>query len=885
MKLSILKFIILILSLGSMSYQALAEDLTNQYCVIPVKNGTPTRDDIGSANRMVSTKWQFPHIPQPIFNPYNRRGVWTITPEREWVSYGKIAPAGFLDNTETEPWSNRVVLVRHRLKDNLAVLNEGEGEFKVISKEPLDESGRLNGPYVLNSTQETVVTSLGIPYTLEIDKLVPWKRYQDFSFIGMGKLKYIYDAPSIGGVIAIGWGQELLFHNGNNVEKLGTLLKREYGRVVNVKGENIAAYITAKSIFLIRRDEISGSISLERQDKTGGQKYKYIEQFNQLLKYNPSTFGWERLTYEGFEKIPVQNNETDSNHAGTLVDIPYMKATLVKTQTNLYVYNGENLRLVSHEDPNTKERYKNVISLPSISKVLVTTTLGSLLEFTDDYQLSAINTGLDLSGIPYPKIIDWPGADIGLIISSSGLFSIDKHLNVSKINGGENFRPEFGGEYVGSNFDNGDLYLTNKNAIFAVVDTKKTGKSLCDKREALKSTTPSTELCLSPISNSDEEHIGHAIGGAAPSPSGDGMVFDAVKGLFHVNSQNEVRNLEPRGGSYINKIQTLPWSTELVIGGNTILDKNMEYSMLDGDLKHRDQNIHLLPSLKAILTSKNDKRGELFQKTEKGYKRVKLNNWWPFNGPSSQNAYISNISWKDSVLLDKKARREAPYWLLDKNAAVSPITFDGLKNSWRRSKPESYIELASIKTILVHHLQKEWFRITEDLKWERLTGLPNDVKIVGTYDIQNRGTLLGTTKGVYYIDDSYKVKRLEGENPDSEIRMFEKSETSKDIISGGFEGLYRINTKTLKIDPYKDSVYELMGAIKGIYPEHEGRVMIRASGGDFLIDVDGSIKTISNLADFHRLEVFNDVNKAYAFKRYNDGPMIYEVKTQCGEGL
>ncbi len=73
---------------------AFAAEVSDRFCVIPVKNGAPTAADRGDTYRLAYKVVMLPGVARPIIYAFNRHGVWTINEEREFVPFGGNFPAG-----------------------------------------------------------------------------------------------------------------------------------------------------------------------------------------------------------------------------------------------------------------------------------------------------------------------------------------------------------------------------------------------------------------------------------------------------------------------------------------------------------------------------------------------------------------------------------------------------------------------------------------------------------------------------------------------------------------------------------------------------------------------------------------------------------------------
>ena len=83
---------------------------SSPFCIVPVRNGTPTDKDHNEAWRMMDKIITLPGVPRPIIYAINRRGVWTIDENRAFVPFGGEFPFNiFFDNIARDPNTGRFV--------------------------------------------------------------------------------------------------------------------------------------------------------------------------------------------------------------------------------------------------------------------------------------------------------------------------------------------------------------------------------------------------------------------------------------------------------------------------------------------------------------------------------------------------------------------------------------------------------------------------------------------------------------------------------------------------------------------------------------------------------------------------------------------------------
>jgi hypothetical protein len=102
-----------------------------RFCVVPVKDGTPTEKDINQAWRMIGKVVMLPGVPRPVIYPANRGGVWTIDETRAFVPFGGEFPSNSIwDRLVLDPDTGRVLGVSNVL--GLFALDRGETQFRKL---------------------------------------------------------------------------------------------------------------------------------------------------------------------------------------------------------------------------------------------------------------------------------------------------------------------------------------------------------------------------------------------------------------------------------------------------------------------------------------------------------------------------------------------------------------------------------------------------------------------------------------------------------------------------------------------------------------------------------------------------------------------------------
>jgi hypothetical protein len=114
-----------------------AQASSSPFCVVPVRNGTPTEKDHNQAWRMVSRIITLPGVPRPIIYALNRGGVWTIDEHRAFVPFVGEFPSNLLhDKIARDPETGRFVGI-NAFGGGVFVLDPGQTQFARLSEIPL----------------------------------------------------------------------------------------------------------------------------------------------------------------------------------------------------------------------------------------------------------------------------------------------------------------------------------------------------------------------------------------------------------------------------------------------------------------------------------------------------------------------------------------------------------------------------------------------------------------------------------------------------------------------------------------------------------------------------------------------------------------------------
>ncbi|MDI1298969.1 hypothetical protein [Methylotenera sp.] len=551
-----LKLFALLLSLVSLSTNCYADNYTDEFCVVPIKN-VPSYDDSLFTSRLVEDRWQLSGIEQPLYvNSLNQQatyfGTWTINKDREFVPYNHPAPTHPWDEYIEEPWSGRVVFNRNAAKKQLLALEQGQTLFKALDQSKLKGRTFFKSLATLSIAQETIVfTQAGIPYQVGKDSLKPWPTYQkirqqgvSFKKLGYGGREPIYDAPALGGFIVASDTSELFLYSDNKLEKIKIGTKDGIQKAVNLIDQKMFVFVTSDELIHVVQRSDEGQINVRSYTLSVKSGYIYLKNIGQFIWYDASISRWVRLTRKGFEPIPIQSDVSIPQSA-TITEMPHLNMALLDTRNAIFQYDGiKFIKILTY--PNPQQYYSKVFPLPSIEKALLLTHDNRLYSFDKNKPLTEVKTTVDLSSFQ-TSIIDWPNAKSALLLNDSGIYTVDKNLATKRIHGGDTFTSNFSNaEHIGHNNVTGELYLSNRRGFFAVVDKKVSGHAVCDYYDVMNSKIPKVQLCINPIKQSKIKDIGLLLSEGKPSSNGDGVFFDAVKGVHYVDQSNTILNIDPQ---------------------------------------------------------------------------------------------------------------------------------------------------------------------------------------------------------------------------------------------------------------------------------------------------------------------------------------------------
>ncbi|KKJ78769.1 hypothetical protein WH95_01495 [Kiloniella litopenaei] len=881
-----------------------ASPFENRFCVVPIKNGTPTITDDYRTSTMTSTKLDIEHHPTALFSVIRRDSIWEINKSREWVLFDHELLQEIERETRREPlrepWGDRSIsIVRQGLISNsIIIFQQNLNNPIIINKTGLDRDRQFSGPFFLPSRKESLVISDGIPFVVGDTSLEKWPLYD---VLAIPRIDHVYDEPALGGLVISSEGRGLFLYSQKGMEELGYIQDERIGDFKKLSGfQNAVAFKGSNNFYakhswsLLKRDNVTDRIVVSDITQDNDNKmYFYLDQFQQIVRYNPDLkeykYKWQRLTPDGFENIsglkflgpPAQERPLNRGFKSA----PYMNMAIFEDENGFFIYDGEQITEAKAPEELLSDRYLRVVPMPETEKVLVVSAKTGLFQLARDGSVSEIDWDFDIDGAYDLKFINWPVAGVDLILSKEGLYVLDQNLELSPVVGGNYMGRPNVQSFVGSHPVLGDVILSTSKGLFAVVDKEIDGTAACDRREKIRKKIKDVKVCLLPVKGTDREVIGSYISSIKTAPDGKGIVLGTEKGVFQFDEDNSLVGQQSNPEMLSYSLRSVPWSSDLIVDDKAFLGRDMELKPFhDGPAYYP----YIIPSMKSVLLKDNygSKAHALYKFTELGAEKTKPGLLDFFSWPLERTNIIARIPWKKSLLVNKTTRHNTlsanlrtPF-LMNESGEMTPIKLNGYNSRSFEVYRKGWL-IERMKTVLV--FSDGWFRITEDLSWEAVEGLPDDVRILTTYDPGKGGVFLGTTKGVYLLNPDYRVSRLKGQNPETEIKDFSGNERGGEILAGGFSGLFYIDPTTLSIEPVVEDIYEIVGDVSQIQNvSFVGKAFVTGSNGDFVIDRNFGISRFSNFKDVKHMTIFPKTQKIYGAINRSHLPLLHEIQLDCG---
>lgn len=299
-----------------------AQDAAPRFCVVPVKDGTPTDKDIGQAWRMVSKLVMLPGVPRPVIYALNRGGVWTIDATRSFVPFGGEFPSNLLsDHFERDPNTGRIVGISRAR--GVFALDPEETQFKKLH--PVGDKEKLRHPYSIEFIPRmksfVIADSHGL-FVLDRNGALTALPVSDRAAL---RIPFrTLDLPSFGALLINAQDSHLVvrFDDGTIV-KVATLDRYDYPSDVTVGPDGTLAVRGNKRSYVVKLDRPPIGPIVQRKSFAIEQERMIMR----LRRFDASRLGTalQRLPFDQ-AKEPIE----------ALADMPASRATLIFTGASAY---------------------------------------------------------------------------------------------------------------------------------------------------------------------------------------------------------------------------------------------------------------------------------------------------------------------------------------------------------------------------------------------------------------------------------------------------------------------------------------------------------------------------------------------------------------------
>jgi hypothetical protein len=881
-------FITVVRFLTSFEQSAYADSGDLRFCVVPVKDGFPTAADVGEAWRITNVSFRIPGLPSLVFTPQNRGGQWTIDADRRLVPYIGLFPHTFFDRGRwvLEPWSSRVVAAA--MSGSVSFLKPGGTRFEEFEH---GRTGPVLGVYGLPRRHLTVVTSRERgPLIAGERELTPWLSAEEMSAHNVHGIYSIHDAPSLSGAIVLDLdGNIHVLTDDDQWFQVGTLSKGDHGAVLDASGSKGALYRASNSVLFIHKvDDGSGrhfraDVLRSTPAFGAGEVFPVTKLFGQVLTFlSDGMFGfhkrWRRLTPSGFEDIAggdigLPNPQTLPY--GSIDDLTTIGRTLIEGRDGLFLYDAEKITPVVGGDRRTIGELPWVYDLPSIGRVLVATRNG-MFELTNAGKLVALSMPFPADGLPLPDVTDWPESGVALVSTRAGLFTIDSDLKAMPVLGGDSV--SFGrlNPATGVNPATGEMVLTGSRALFLAIDSQRSHDGTCREAQKLANQTPNSSICLRPVPSANAASIGDVIGEMIAAPGDHGVLFDSVRGLFQLDADDKITQLESRGEKgdrFTRSLARLPWSDQVIAAGTveTIVRDDMTVQLVARS-QHSDL-LDVFPSIRSAAVVADSARRPILLIRSDGdqYRRVDT------ALARADIAFIVDAPWFGGPLVETRRG----LFLLDRDGRLTAFELRNLD-----ARPPGLFStftpfvIDRFRTIYVW--RDGWFRITQNRELLPVHGLPQHALLNASLDPGSGSVLLATSAGLFVMDQDGNASHLGAGGPADHAYFGSLARTSDDriILAGGAEGLFRIDLDNYEPQQVPNGSKDIIGAVRDITSSHyAGLDIVDAANGTYSLSDKGLelIHDLSAASNASRVFVFEQQHRMLVTKRDDRLPVLYDI--------
>jgi hypothetical protein len=882
-----LVFIIAVRFLTSFEQSAHADSGDLRFCVVPVKDGFPTAADVGEAWRITNVSFRIPGLPSLVFTPQNRGGQWTIDAGRRLVPYTGPFPHTFFDRGRwvVEPWSSRVVAAT--MSGGISFLKPGGTGFEELEH---GRPGPVLGVYLLPRRHLTVVTSSKRgPLIAGERELTPWLSAEEMSAHNVHGIYSIHDAPSLSAAIVLDLeGNVHVLTDDDQWFQVGTLSRDDHGMVFDAPGSKGALYRAGSSVLFINKvdDGLGRHFRADVLRSTpsfgAGQVFPVAKLFGQVLTFSSDGwFGfrkrWRRLTPSGFEDIAggdIGLPDPQTFPYGSIDDLTTIGRTLIEGRDGLFLYDAEKITPVVGGERRIIGERPQVYDLPSIGRVVVATRNG-MFELTKAGTLVALSMPFPADGLPLPDVTDWPESGVALVSTRAGLFTIDSDLKATPVLGGDTVG--FGGlkPATGVNPATGEMVLTGSRALFLAVDAERSHDGTCRQAQKLANQTPDSSICLRPVHAANAASIGDVIGEMIAAPGDHGVLLDSVRGLFQLDADDKITQLESRGemgDRFTRSLARLPWSDQVIAAGTveTIVRNDMTVQLVARS-QHSDL-LDVFPSIRSAAVVADFARGPILLIRLDGdqYRRVDT------ALTRADVDFIVDAPWFGGPLVETRRG----LFLLNRDGQLTAFELRNLD-----ARPPGLFKTVAFvidRFRTVYVWRDGWFRITQSRQLLPVHGMPQHTLLNASLDPGSGSVLLATSAGLFAMDQDGNASHLGAGSPADHAHFGSLARTSDDrvILAGGTEGLFRIDLDNYELQQVPNGSKDIIGAVRDITSSHyAGLDIVDAANGTYSLSDKGLelIHDLSAASNASRVFVFEQQHRMLVTKRGYSRPVLYEI--------
>jgi hypothetical protein len=594
---------------------------------------------------------------------------------------------------------------------------------------------------------------------------------------------------------------------------------------------------------------------------------------------------WRQSSGDGLGDIPggdIQLPVDQLSPISHVQDLIALGRTLFEGADRFYLFDGSRIRKVRGAQREVIGKFPHVYDLPAIGRVIVVTEAG-LYELSREGALIALPTSLPIGGFPGPKFVDWPTAKRALVSTRAGVYVVDQDLRITSVLGGDRVEYNGVGLAYGEVEGPGDAVLVGRDGVFLAVDSEHAGPETCNSARRLHDAIPESDLCLRPMEGTDERSIGFAIGGIIEAPGAGGLLIDTVAGLFLQKPDGSWRNLQPRTGHGTHVLLRAPWADEVLSSTGSVVFPDLSIERHEYYLKFH----HVLSGIHAILLhDDNGFNGAGLLRRDGGRHDFRKTGLMGVNGiadaPWLNAAFVSTRN--GLFMIDRNGNEYPAKFVNQDDRSVTWSGFDGSVIRERLFGVSSMLSLARFKQIYVSKGNAGWWRITPDMRLLPIASLPVN-SVLSYFDPGSGSMLLGTTSGVYAINEEGKADKIDlPQGPSNSVRDIVRAGDA--VIAGGIAGLFEIeDLSRIRHVTNGDALH--IGAVSRMDEvAFAGLALVKTSEGTFAYEA-GTLSRVSDLSSAtgtSRPTVLPNLRRVLVSREFTTGPRLFDVARRGADG-